>query len=93
MPFPACRGEVVATNILPGSPEWWLRELDKELDERAGRIEVYDDYYYSGRHPLAFASDRFRKTFGGLFREFADNWCELVVDAVADFGPRGANRA
>ena len=67
----------------PGSPLWWVSRLEAALKERNGRIAVYDDYY-EGRHPLAFASDKFRTSFGGLFQEFADNWCELVPSAVEE---------
>jgi hypothetical protein len=65
----------------PGSPQWWVERLDVQLKERRGRIERYDAYY-RGEHRLAFATEKFRKAFGSLFEEFADNWCELVVDAV-----------
>lgn len=44
---------------------------------------VYDNYY-RGIHDLAFATDKFRTTFGRLFKAFADNLCPSVVDAVVD---------
>jgi hypothetical protein len=66
-----------------GSPLWWLDRLLKKLQKRRAEISVYDDYY-EGRHPLAFASEKFLKAFGGLFESFADNWCDLVVDAVEE---------
>src|SRR5207253_2424941 len=40
--------------------------------------------YYRGRHPLGFASPKFRAAFGGLFGAFADNWCPIIVDAVEE---------
>jgi hypothetical protein len=40
--------------------------------------------HYKGKHNLGFASDRFRQAFGGLFKDFADNWCEVVCDAPAE---------
>lgn len=67
----------------PGTPEWWLERLERALDDRRKTLEGYRDYY-EGRHPLAFASEKFRRAFGGLFSEFADNWCDLVVDAVEE---------
>lgn len=66
-----------------GSPDWWLRRLEKQLDDRQQKLRVYDAYY-EGEHPLAFASEKFLKAFGGMFRAFADNWCDLVVDAVEE---------
>lgn len=66
-----------------GSPRWWLQKLSKQLSDRQRQLKTYDDYY-EGRHPLAFASMKFEAAFGGLFKEFADNWCDLVVDAVEE---------
>jgi hypothetical protein len=40
--------------------------------------------YYDGDHRLAFATEKFRSTFGQLFSVFADNLTPAVVDAVAD---------
>lgn len=66
-----------------GTPEWWLPRLNARLDARATQVRRYDDYY-SGRHRLAFSTSRFREAFGNLFREFADDWCAPVVDAVEE---------
>ena len=65
----------------PQTPEWWLRELYRRLVHRRRHVSLAWDYY-EGRHRLAFASEKFLEAFGGLFQAFADNWCELVVDAV-----------
>jgi hypothetical protein len=64
----------------PGSPEWYLKKLHDELAARKSMYRLYSDYY-EGQHKLAFATDKFREAFGNLFRAFADNWCDLVVDA------------
>lgn len=48
--------------------------------ERYGRTERY----YDGEHDLKFATEKFRTTFGDLFREFALNLCPVVCDSVAD---------
>jgi hypothetical protein len=40
--------------------------------------------YYSGRHRMAYASEKFRNAFGDLFMGFSDNICPGVIDAVAD---------
>jgi hypothetical protein len=40
--------------------------------------------YYQGVQRLAFATSKWRETFGGLFNELADNWCQLVVDASVE---------
>lgn len=69
--------------LVRGTPWWWLEELSSRLDKRRPDLATADAYF-EGNHPLAFASERFRRAFGGLFEEFADNWCELVVDAVEE---------
>ena len=52
----------------------------------AERHVSYDiaERYYNGDHPLVFASEKFRSTFGNRFRAFSDNLCAAVVDAVSD---------
>ncbi len=61
----------------------WLQQLEKKLRDRIKVTKVADNYY-EGKHNLAFQSDKFKKVFGGLFNEFSDNWCELVVDAAEE---------
>ena len=40
--------------------------------------------YYEGQHELAFATEKFRTTFGQMFKEFSENACRTVVDSLAD---------
>lgn len=76
MPIETRRAEI-------GTPPWWLGRLYERLvKERPGLIKL--DRYYDGRHNLAFATERFRRAFGNQFKTFADNWCEVVVDAVEE---------
>jgi len=63
--------------------EWWLERLGKELDGRLARMAKLQQYY-DGRQPLAYASERFRKSFGQTYAAFADNFCRLVVQAVEE---------
>src|SRR5215471_890117 len=63
--------------------EDWLKILGARLDAQAQRVKTYEAYY-AGRHPLAFATSKYREAFGALFSAFADNWCELIVDAAAE---------
>lgn len=70
-------------NPEPGSPEWWLRRLYAGIHARRPSI-IRLANYYDGRHNLAFTSEKFLDAFGGLFASFADNWCQLVVDAVEE---------
>lgn len=53
------------------------------LKSRQKDYALYRDYA-AGRHRLAFASDAFRSAFGSLFKQFAYNRCQGVVDALTD---------
>lgn len=70
-------------DLTPRSPGWWLLRLVAKLEARRSKVRLYDEYY-DGEHKLAFASAQFEEAFGGLFAEFADNWCEVVVDAPVE---------
>jgi hypothetical protein len=63
--------------------EQWRDTLDKELECRRPRIQKLEAYY-AGNHPLTFATAKFREAFGSVFREFADNWCQLIIDASVE---------
>jgi hypothetical protein len=73
----------VQTGAPVGSPLWWVAKLAVRIDSRIPLLQKYDDYY-SGRQKLKFQSKRFQQAFGGLFADFSDNWCELVVEAVEE---------
>jgi len=70
--------------------------LSTAIDQRAPAVVTYDEYY-RGLQRVAFATSKWRETFGALFDELADNWCQLVVDASVErlkvegfrFGPVG----
>jgi hypothetical protein len=63
--------------------EQWRDTLLDALGARQSAVERYDAYY-KGEHKLLFATAKFRETFGLLFASFADNWCDLVVDASVE---------
>lgn len=60
-----------------------VKALTTRLDEAQPGLRRLGDYY-EGRHRLAFASEKFRAAFGGLFGAMSDNWCPIVVDAVEE---------
>lgn len=60
-----------------------LKALTDRLDADAAALARFEDYY-RGKHPLAFATPKFKSAFGSLFRTFADNWCAIVVDTVEE---------
>lgn len=66
-----------------GTPEWWRDRLFAELCARRFAYALYEAYY-DGQHRLAFATSKFREAFATLFSAFADNWCEIVVDASVE---------
>lgn len=71
---------------MPVNPQEALRitkVLEAELDKRQPKIKLWNDFF-GGKHNLAWASTRFKQAFGGLFAEFADNWCEVVCSASAE---------
>jgi hypothetical protein len=63
--------------------EDWLGILCARLDAQTKRVAV-PIMYYNGDHPLQFATSKFKEAFGNLFSAFADNWCEIVVDAPVE---------
>jgi hypothetical protein len=65
------------------TPLDWRDLLIGRLNEQAVMTALYEDYY-DGRHPLQFATSKYREAFGALFGAFADNWCQIVVDAAVD---------
>jgi hypothetical protein len=73
----------VDTELGVRSPEQWRDALLTALGHRMGDIYKCENYY-RGDHRMAFATAKFRETFGALFSAFADNWCDLVVDASAE---------
>jgi hypothetical protein len=65
------------------SPIGMVKVLEQELASRQVLLQRLQDYH-DGKHRLAFTSQKFRDAFGGMFASFADNWCQLVVDAVEE---------
>lgn len=59
------------------------QSLYGDLVRRRRKVQKLANYLY-GVHPLAFSSEAFLEAFGGLFHNFADNWCEMVVLAAEE---------
>lgn len=57
--------------------------LEMELMGRRPLIQRNSDYY-RGRQRLTFASDQFRKYHGDRYRDFADNWVQIVGDSPVE---------
>lgn len=58
---------------------WAIEDVRRRLPGYGEKIN-----YYEGDHRLVFATEKFRNAFGDLFREFADNLCDDVVDEPVD---------
>lgn len=64
-------------------PALVLRKLHMQMAARRRVIDKAESYY-DGAHNLAFAGEKFLEAFGGLFDAFADNWCQVVTNAVEE---------
>lgn len=60
-----------------------VQRLEDELMSRRPLIQR-NSAYYRGIQPLAFASDQFRKFHGDRYKNFADNWVQVVSDAPVE---------
>jgi len=60
-----------------------IRTELQALAEEQEDLDTYRDYY-SGEQKLRFGTTAFQERFGSTFEGFRDNWCKVVVDAVAD---------
>lgn len=57
--------------------------LEAELIQRSRDITRHNAYY-RGDHPLKFASDEFAKFHGDRYRDFSDNWVQVVADSPVE---------
>lgn len=55
----------------------------RQLTANQPYYRTYHDYY-DGRHVLTFATEKFKNAFGNLFKSYAENICQVVVDSVVD---------
>ena len=79
----------------PNTPEWWLKRLLTQYVEQAISVRGWSAFH-DGDQPLAFASDKFRQTFGRRYGNLPANFMPLIVDAESERlivqGFRFANR-
>jgi hypothetical protein len=75
-----------------------VQKLEDELLARRPLIQRNSDNY-RGIQSLTFASEQFQKFHGGRYKDFADNWVQVVSDApverltVNGFKPSGSTEA
>lgn len=69
--------------LVPQSPEWWLRRLYGQLGERNFYLDRYTSYY-EGDHPLPWLAPQARAEFRRILRMTRSNYMGLVVDAMVE---------
>lgn len=60
--------------------QWGLKQFEGVVQ----RHYVTLFCYYEGKHPIAFATEKFKAAFFDVFKEYAENLCAPVVDALND---------
>lgn len=60
-----------------------VRQVLEEMRAVNADMEKYRNYY-EGEQALEYGTESFKNEYGDAFKNFRDNWCEVVVDAVAD---------
>lgn len=61
-------------------------DLDLAVTTLLAKSVFYDRLfaYYEGRQPLVYSHDRLREIFKNFDARFTQNWCAVVVDAIAE---------
>jgi hypothetical protein len=72
----------MTTRAERGTSPWWLDTLGKKLDDRRKVIQKFDDYY-SGKQGRRILSTTYRVLFEEVLGAYAENFCGIVVDAIA----------
>ena len=57
--------------------------LESELIRRSGEADR-NTRYYRGEQPLKYASKEFQKYHGDRYRDFSDNWVQVVSDSPVE---------
>lgn len=68
---------------IPGTPDWWLLRLGKQLDVDRPRIELLESYH-RGDPPLPYGNRKMRDAYRALQRMSRANFAGLVVEAVLE---------
>lgn len=67
----------------PSTEEQWAEYLGNKLDTQGHEAAKWTGYY-EGLHAVHFSQPKYQRAFGRLLASFADNFCTLIVDAVAE---------
>ena len=67
----------------PGTPDWWLLRLGRQLTNDQPRFDALDAYA-QGHHPLPFGNKKARETYKRFQRMARANFTGLVSEAVRE---------
>jgi hypothetical protein len=79
----------LAEQLVPGSPQWWLSTLEKQLDERTRAVNICENYY-TGAHPLPQPNPG---SMSAAVEAAKLAWKRLAMSAVTNLTPLIANAA
>lgn len=68
---------------LPGTPEWWLLRLGRQLSHEQARFDRLESYW-AGDPPLPFGNQRMREAYRRLQRMSRTNFGLLLVESVVE---------
>ncbi|MFK0295483.1 phage portal protein [Streptomyces sp. NPDC090442] len=68
----------------PSTAIEWIDYLHGKLGKRLPSIRKYADYYEGRQATMPFSQNLYSTAFGDAFREWSDNFCALVIDAVLE---------
>lgn len=72
---------MLAEDMSPGSPRWYLTRLTERLMSRQTRYRVLENYAV-GKHPVPNGDKRYVSALGDLQRKCKTNYIGLVINAV-----------
>lgn len=61
----------------------WATQLSREINVRAPLIWLLREYF-DGIHPVRFATEAWRETFGEEFGPLVESWCRIVIEAATE---------
>lgn len=82
-PLQAVRGGGAPSLMTPQEAIQRVNRMYRILSARATEARELKSFY-AGHQPLAFASDEWRKQHQDRYKDFADNWCEVVANSTSE---------
>lgn len=78
----ATDGGAVNVGSCPQTPQQWMDYLYSKLSSRVGLYKKYGAYYDGDHQRMLFAQAKYHNEFAGVFEQWNDNFCGLIVDSV-----------